>query len=89
MGYRRPTTAGDERPCLEDDLNSNLPSIVSTFRTIAAAQYVGCSRSKLEKLRLYGDGPLFIKIGRTVVYRRQDLDAWLEMNTRNSTSEYR
>lgn len=53
-----------------------------------AATYCGVSRSFLAKRRLYGDGPKYIKVGRRkVVYRREDLDAWLAERVRCSTSE--
>ncbi len=56
------------------------------LRTRAAAAYCGCSKSWFEKLRLTGGGPLFIKLGRTVVYDRLDLDHWLSKHRRISTS---
>jgi len=49
------------------------------FRTPEAAEYVGLSASTLEKRRLTGDGPRFIRLGgRAVGYEISDLDAWLE-----------
>ena len=57
------------------------------FRTAGAADYCGSSKSTFEKLRLTGGGPVFIKLGRTVVYDVDDLDAWLAKNRRHSTSE--
>ncbi|RWO54144.1 helix-turn-helix domain-containing protein [Mesorhizobium sp.] len=56
------------------------------LRTDGAALHVGLSVSTLEKLRLTGDGPEYIKLGRTVVYSTADLDAWMEGNRRKSTS---
>ncbi|UVK55107.1 helix-turn-helix domain-containing protein [Mesorhizobium sp. AR02] len=56
------------------------------LRTEGAASYVGLSISTLEKLRLTGYGPAYIKLGRAVVYRAHDLDAWIESNRRKSTS---
>ena len=53
-----------------------------------AAEYTGCSVSTLAKRRMTGDGPRFIKIGRSIRYRRGDLDAWLASHMRNSTTEY-
>ncbi len=52
-----------------------------------AADYLKVSPSKLEKLRCYGGGPKFYKIGRRIVYDRQDLDIWLEPLKRRSTSD--
>jgi predicted DNA-binding transcriptional regulator AlpA len=58
------------------------------FDTPEAAEYVHSGQSTLEKKRLTGGGPTFIKLGRKVVYRRSDLDAWLNARRRRSTSEY-
>ena len=44
--------------------------------TIAAADILGLSASTLEKMRVYGTGPFFLKLGRSVRYRAEDLDAW-------------
>ncbi len=57
------------------------------LKTPEAADYCGSSASTLEKLRIYGGGPTFSKLGRRVVYRAADLDAWLNQNRRRSTSD--
>ena len=58
------------------------------MRTPEAAKHVGLSTSTLEKLRLRGDGPVYRKAGRKiVVYRLEDLDAWLNSQCRRSTSD--
>ena len=41
----------------------------------------------LAKARITGAGPRFLKIGRRVLYRRSDLDAWLAKCERRSTAE--
>lgn len=47
-----------------------------------AARYIGMSRSYLAQARMDGPrasrtpAPVFIKIGRSVRYLREDLDAW-------------
>ncbi len=51
-----------------------------------AADYLGLSVGNLNKMRMTIGGPLFIKLGRRVVYHQDDLDAWLESNRRLSTS---
>lgn len=58
------------------------------LRTKDAANYLGLSKSTLEKYRIYGDGPAFAKIGKVVIYRIQDLDSWTETKIKHSTSEY-
>ncbi len=55
--------------------------------TDQAAGYTKLAASTLTKKRLYGDGPAFSKIGRRVVYRRADLDAWMARHRRTSTSD--
>jgi predicted DNA-binding transcriptional regulator AlpA len=58
------------------------------LRTPAAAEYLGLAVSTLEKFRLTGAGPSFVRIGvRAVGYRIEDLDAWLAERVRRSTSE--
>ena len=57
------------------------------LRTADAAAYCGSCASTFEKLRLYGGGPLYSKLGRRVVYSVEDLDAWLSANKRRSTSD--
>ena len=58
------------------------------MRTPEAAQYLGISVSTLNKTRLTGDGPPFIKVTpRAVAYRKADLDAFLEAHVRRSTSD--
>ena len=57
------------------------------LRTASAAEYIGLTKSTLEKRRLTGGGPVFSKLGRTVVYDRADLDAWVAARRRQSTSD--
>jgi excisionase family DNA binding protein len=58
------------------------------LRTPEAAQYLTIAASTLEKLRIYGGGPRFIRLGaRAIRYRLEDLDAWLAGCARRSTSD--
>ena len=57
------------------------------LRTPDAAQYCGSSKSTFEKLRLSGGGPIYSKLGSRVVYRIEDLDAWIAANRRRTTSD--
>lgn len=53
-----------------------------------AAKYLRCSASTLAKLRVYGGGPVFTRIGvKAVRYRREDLDAYMAQGRVKSTSE--
>ena len=57
------------------------------LRTPEAAAYIGHGKSTLDKLRVTGGGPPFVKRGAAVVYDRADLDRWLEERKVRSTSE--
>jgi len=54
------------------------------FSEIEASHYISMSRSFLRQARMEGNrenrtpAPPFIKIGRSVRYIKDDLDAWLE-----------
>jgi predicted DNA-binding transcriptional regulator AlpA len=52
-----------------------------------AARFVGLSESTLAKLRLNGNGPIYCKLGRRVVYRTADLEQWLQSRTTRDTSD--
>lgn len=58
------------------------------FRVQDAASYCGLSASTLNKYRVTGEGPVFHKLGRAVLYDICDLDIWLESCKRRSTAEY-
>jgi hypothetical protein len=55
--------------------------------TPLAAEYLGLSPATLETLRSRGGGPPFVKLGRRVVYRREDLETWVRESRRLSTSD--
>jgi predicted DNA-binding transcriptional regulator AlpA len=59
------------------------------LRVAAASEYTGLSQSTLNKLRVFGGGPQYLKLGRSVIYDTRALDAWLASNGRRSTSEDR
>ena len=50
------------------------------FTEIQAAHYIGMSRAFLRKDRMQGPkkGPKFIKVGRSVLYLKEELDRWLD-----------
>jgi excisionase family DNA binding protein len=51
------------------------------------AQLLNVSERTLERWRMEGVGPAYIKAGRRVLYRRQDVECWLDDASRRSTSE--
>jgi len=46
-----------------------------------AAKHLGMSVKWMQQARCYGHGPKYIKIGRSVRYREEDLDAYLKYRT--------
>ena len=54
-----------------------------------AASALRCSERTLERLRLNGNGPRYVKATRRVLYREADLEAWLASRLTSSTSEAR
>ena len=65
-------------------MNNNIQAVL---RPDAAAAFLTLSTQRLAQMRLDGSGPPFCKIGRTVTYRRADLEAWLSERRRMSTSD--
>jgi excisionase family DNA binding protein len=51
-----------------------------------AARLLRLSERTLERLRLTGGGPSFVKCGRSVRYRECDLEAWIAARVIGSTS---
>jgi hypothetical protein len=52
-----------------------------------AAAYLGLAPQTLAKLRWSGDSPPYFKVGRRVLYEREELDSWLAVRKRRSTSD--
>lgn len=52
-----------------------------------AANYLGFAVSTLQKRRVAGLEPRFVKLSRLVRYRKSDLDEWITRSVVNSTSE--
>jgi hypothetical protein len=57
------------------------------FDEKAAADYLALSWRTLQSWRVKGQGPRFLKIGRSVRYREDDLRAFLDGCVVGSTSE--
>lgn len=57
--------------------------------TKEAAARVHLSPATLERMRVRGDGPPFLKLSqKRVIYDGEQLDAWARSQTHTSTSEY-
>jgi hypothetical protein len=55
---------------------SHMEAIAMNVRVQQAAEHLGVSKSFLDKARIYGGGPLFMRFGRAIVYSTTDLDDW-------------
>ena len=55
--------------------------------TDEAARHVRLSPRTLERYRVTGEGPEYLKVGRRVFYRLSALDEWLGGKWRRSTSD--
>lgn len=54
-----------------------------------AAAYLRVSKSYVDKLRVSGDGPEYMRLGkRKILYATADLEAWAASRRHRSTSEY-
>ena len=52
-----------------------------------AAAYLGLSPKTLQRMRVTGEGPRYVKARRRVIYDRLDLDDWTEKRKRRFTGE--
>jgi predicted DNA-binding transcriptional regulator AlpA len=57
---------------------SDMVSFEPLLNQKQVAQLSGLSESSLEKFRMSGDGPRFVRIGRAVRYRPADVRKWLD-----------
>ncbi len=48
---------------------------------VQAADFLRVSIRTLQAWRCRGAGPAFVRVGRSIRYRRRDLLAWIELNT--------
>ena len=55
----------------------------------AISKLLDCEVKTLQAWRCRGGGPPFIRVGRLVRYRPQDVEAWIESRRVASTSEAR
>jgi hypothetical protein len=79
-----------------DQTNNNAPSTVAAsvppagerlWTPAETATYLSITKSKLERMRMSGDGPDFYKLGRkTVRYAPSILHVWLALQQCRSTA---
>lgn len=51
------------------------------------AEWLRTTKPQLANWRYRGNGPRFVKVGSRVLYRRSDVTAWLDENTKTRTDE--
>ena len=66
--------------------NSRTTTASKLLDTNQLAEQLLNKSNTIEDWRIKGVGPRYIKIGRLVRYRLEDVELWLEAQTRNSTS---
>jgi predicted DNA-binding transcriptional regulator AlpA len=62
-------------------------SITRKLTVKETAAYLAVSKSWLDKRRLDGNGPSYLKLGRRVVYDIIDLESWAASNKRRHTAQ--
>ncbi len=67
-----------EKKANHDDQPTKAETLLTTEQ---AAWLLRISRKTLERMRVEGRGPRFVKIGRCVRYRQRDLLTWITTNT--------
>ena len=61
--------------------------VADLLDTPSLAKKLGVQANTLEKWRVRGEGPPYVKIGRRIAYNPTDVHKWLEARTAHSTSE--
>jgi hypothetical protein len=79
-----PTSEGDARRSIGEVPRGADSAYLSTPQ---AAGYLQLKPNTLERWRSDGGGPLFVKVGGRVFYRREDLDDFIESRRRKSTAD--
>lgn len=96
---KTPHTFYHSTKCLKISSPAGVVRFIDGYRTMTTENFLvldarqtagrlGLSVSTLAKMRLYGTGPVYSKLGRRVMYRPEDLKAWIAANRYQSTSEY-
>lgn len=75
------------QPTASTHLSESFSSTQQFLTQSEAANLLRLSERTLERHRLSGTGPVFVKLGRRVVYRASDLLAFAQAHTYRSTSE--
>ena len=85
-----PSVSGENADLKSATERDSLKRLSSPYLTVEqAADYLRVSKNYLDKLRVSGLGPPFVRLGRRkVLYRMSDLNEWVEERIYASTSQY-
>jgi hypothetical protein len=72
---------------MENDRRGEGQPWAESGNTRWAADYLDLAPSTLSKMRIFGTGPAFFRLGRAVRYRREDLEEWRNGFRATSTTE--
>jgi excisionase family DNA binding protein len=61
--------------------------VFAMIRTEQAAKILDVTKSTLESWRCRGGGPNFVRYGRAIRYREEDLERFIESKIQRNTSE--
>ncbi len=86
-GHAKPTDSGDLPDVHFEPYHVDNRAGRRWLRSRRAAKHLGVGESTLAKLRCYGGGPPFVKLGNTVIYDIEDLDAFAEARKVRNTSD--
>ncbi len=67
-------------------MNADTPGLAKASEV---AKFLNTSTNQLTRLRYEGSGPQFVKLGRSVRYRWQDVYRWVDGNVHTSSAGLR
>ena len=83
---------GGDSGCLMGMSVKPTPPELTFLTSVEAADLLRVSRRTLERMRIEGTGPRYLKVGpgkrSRVIYRQTDIITWLDRQSFASTSEY-
>ena len=68
-------------------MTTQSPEYGAYLRSPELVAYLRVGKSTPAKWRLTGFGPPYTKLGRTILYRKLDVDEWVANRLQRSTSE--
>jgi hypothetical protein len=86
-GDNRTVTPTNPTPSFGPTAEASLIKRPTYLTSKEAAAYTRLTASTLAKLRCYGGGPTFMRVGRKIIYDGAVLDRWLATHGRANTSE--